>query len=453
MGLILTRATFFTASPDCFSLNVGGSRSQRLMARISSQLLAKESVHFKIISGKIKVLRRTNDVVEASSMTDTSLPNDASQANSVDSQTMPISRRSALKKSALLTTFGSGSLGAGLFAGTAAAAGACGEDNPDEPNTVDYVFEKGDDKIDYANCGDGILRGQKTVHSASTQYLGSAEDLAGEWTHFFQLGGHSEYYDGGFDCGTWDHAAGITEHKATIDNKDGTNDALDPANDHDVAGLPAAGSDSGLIGDLAQELAMTALTEAMAYYYGGWAGAAAGIAVGMLADSENNNTIKDSKLAYDWDYGSSYKKCGSHFVDFDLEGNESASLNVTDEAWGMYPNYTQIYKEIDFLDATETSDASLSTSTTTTDLTSRNSGSRRHVEVGDIIETTNGDPIEVTDVEVTASRTPGRSPSKVSSVNDLPQQVQHRIGDKNPVRYAEFPAEVRTISISGERLE
>ncbi len=221
--------------------------------------------------------------------------------------------------------------------------------------TTDYVWEKGDDKVETANCDDNILRGQKTVHAASTQYLGSAEDSAGEWTHFFQLGGHAEYYNGGFSCDSWSHDAGISEHKATIDNKDGSNDALDPANRHDVAGLPAAGSDSGTLSDLGQQLANTAITEAMGYYLGGWAGAAAGIALGMLGDSENNNTVKDSQLAYDWDYGTSYSKCGSHFVDFDLEGNESASLDVTDEAWGKYPNYTQIYKEIDFLDATEAS--------------------------------------------------------------------------------------------------
>lgn len=382
---------------------------------------------------------------------DPSKRDDESITNNVRLDTT--SRRSVLRKSALLSAAGVSGFGATSLVGTAAAAGACGDDDPDDPGTTDYVWEEGDDKVDIYNCGDNVLRGQKTVHAASVQYLGSAEDRAGEWSHFFQLGGHVEYYNGGFDCSTWDHDAGVSEHKATIDNKDGTNDALDPANDHDVAGLPAAGSDNGVLSDVGQELAMTAITEAMGYYWGGWAGAAAGIAIGILADSENNNTVKDSKLAYDWDYGTSYSKCGSHFVDFDVEGNESVSLDVTDEAWGKYPNYTQVYKEIDFLDATPVSEQTGTRSISSSDLVSRNDGSRRDVAPGDVIETTNGEPVRVTDVDVKTVESHGRTPQTISGASDLPRRLSHRFDDEEPVQYAEFPAQVRTISVSGKRIE
>lgn len=385
-------------------------------------------------------------------MTDTNSTERRTESDSTDARTYAVSRRSALRTSALLTSAGVGGLATGTLAGSAAAAGACGDDNPYDPGTVDYVWEKGDDKVESWYCDDNLFRGQKTIHAASTQYLGSAQDLAGEWNHFFQLGGHCEYYDGGWDC-DWSHAAGITGHKATIDNNDTWNDALDPANSHDVAGLPAAGGDNGLLGDLAEELAMTGISEAMAYYFGTWAGVAAGITLALLHDSQNDDTTTGDELMYDWDYGSSYKKCGSHFVDFDMEGTESVSMDVTDEAWGMYPNYTQVYKEIDFLDATETSTISGgTTSTSSSDLTTRNSGQRRDVAPGDVIETTNGEPVRVTDVSVQTSLTPGRAPREISGPDDLSRVLQYRLGDTEPVRYAEFPAQVRTMSIGGEML-
>lgn len=329
--------------------------------------------------------------------------------------------------------------GIGMSADTVSATSACGETGED-PGSVDSYWELGDDGEPQDGCDRAALRGQRLLHGASTEYLGSLEKTSEEWAHFFLISGHSEYFRGGYSCDSWEHSPGVRRHKVTIENeKNYPKDALKNANKYDVSGTPAAGSNNGELGDIEKKIASTALTTAISFMSNAALAAGASIALALLGRSESRFDETEPTFEYEWDYGSGSYKCGSHVVDTGIEGGKRPSITVIDESWGEYPLYHAVEMNVDLVNPKTGSVED-----------HPNPG----VSEGDTVESTSGEQIRVTETK-TESRQVGEYESTVVSSNDqLPRRLSRKLDSGEEVRrFVNFPARVQTTSVSGRLID
>lgn len=345
-----------------------------------------------------------------------------------------VSRRSVLQQTALVASIG-GVGGIGVTAGTAAAASKCGKDNADDPGTLEIVWSNENETVGRDGCSRSALRGKKVINGHSVQYRFSYQRPdTDEWEHIFMTGSHSVYQRSGYDCNSWERTDGVMGHRVTVDNIYGGY-LNNPVSGKEVGGNPPEGSDSGFISDAAEQVAMTAITEAIGAISAP-TGIAAGIALGLLGDSNGENETDTDRIMYDWDY-SNAKYCGSHFLEFRVKDYKNPALSVTDESWGRYPTYAKSVQNIDIGDpVTESSTSNLVDT----------------VSTGDIIKTSRGESVRVTGTE--EQTTQMNDKKRRLSTDSLPSQfVQSYDGDLSSTEFVAFPASVQTRSISGRRLE
>ena len=349
-----------------------------------------------------------------------------------------------LRQTALATTVG-GLGGVGVTAGTAAASDACGKDNASDPGQQNVVWNRGDGATSVENCDNGYARGQRLDHRYSAQYILSVDQSGGDekspeddpWVHFFSTAGHAEYYSSGYNCDTWERAAGLQRHRTTVERLTDSGFLTTPTNGYQVAGRPADGDDNGLIEDVAQQAAMTAMTEAVGYVVeSNPITAAAGVALGLLGGSNGDDQEGGDEIMYEWDYSPYYYKCGSHFLNFDLRRSRDVGLKLRDEAWGgKYPNYTSIIDYVSIADPV-TDNVQVET-----------------VSADDIIKTTRGERARVTDVNEQVRSTRNSEPQEVSS-DAVPAGILKKYDlDTSSNRFMRFPVQARTQSISGKLID
>lgn len=391
-----------------------------------------------------------------------------SLANSNQTSRNGITRRNALKKTALFTGSAVGAGTGTVLMGTAAAnVGSCGDSNPDNYNELGYVWKIGDHKsaVDQ-DCSNPSYTNHKIDHASSLLYRGSAnlsEDPTNpEWVHLFNTAGHVESfeqaYPNGACDGTWDHANGVNGHRVSVDNIRADTTAIDkPTSELQIGGFPEAGNgDSSVEFD---DFAFTALSAAMGYY-SSWAGVAAGVIGAFISSGESDSSAgQDPTLMFDWDYPSSDRpKCGSHYMQFEVEEGRKVAFSLTDEAWGLYPNYTKIYKIVSFTDP-ETSSSSSNvigykdSNASRSDNLSSNSTAqevlrRTAPQAGEIIRTSKGESVRVDDVRANMVQQPG-SPERKIQASNLPKLREESEDLSGQVYYRAFPATTMTISING----
>lgn len=365
---------------------------------------------------------------------------------SEDSELTTVSRRRMLQLSALL----GGAGGIGMTADTVTAASACGESGPD-PGTVDAYWDVGGGETIVNGCNRAALRRQKLSHASTVRYLGSYQKGSGdggEWTHFFSIAGHSEFFRGGYgtcdpeddtDADFWEPGPGVRRHKVTLKNRQRPRDALRTINANDIAGNPAAENDEGELSGNKKAVASAALTTAIGYAAGSFAGAGASIALALLSKSESRFDETEPTFQYGWDYGSGYYKCGSHFIDSGVVGGEDPSVTMIDESWGEYPLFHSVKVDI-----------SIHSSRTKTN----NNQPDRNITEGSIIESTDSEQIRVTKTSTNTREIGAYNSTSVSSRDDLPRQLAYRISeDEDVARFAQFPGRVQTTLISGRIVE
>jgi len=178
----------------------------------------------------------------------------------------------------------------------------------------------------------------------------------------------------------------------------------------------------------------------------------------MVPESQGDDNFDSyDEMMFDWDYANfNGPKCGSHTVDWAVQNSdqsdETVSMDVTDEAWGEYPNYTKIQKQINFTDATimsSQSDRSLSPSSELW----RQTGHPAPPEKGDVIETSRGEPARVTSVDIKASVSSSTAPKKTKKGKNLPNGLSAYYDDDEKVDVWSKTGLVREISISAKLLE
>lgn len=399
-------------------------------------------------------------------------PNDDSR----DSAQLPsFSRRCAIKKSAMMSGAAlTGGLGTTAIVGTAAASGGCTNENEPDYDEVTYYDEWGDDqKALDVDCTDVRSPNEKDVHGMSVLYRGTT-DAGGDLNHHFTVTGHTEHFEQeswGDQCNKpWTNTYGVAGHRVTIESHRNAT-WWDKPSGSSMAGHPTDSSGSG--GPFtAREAAFTALGTAAGYVGGTWVGVAASIILAMVPESHGNESFDAyDEMMFDWDYANANgPKCGSHTVDWVVQNDdlndESVSMDVTDEAWGEYPNYTQIQKQVDFANATKLNSVSTSSLNTTgstpvlsTDKTLSTSEFWResdHPEPpseGDIIETSRGERARVTDVNVQTTLSETGAQKRSVKGKNLPNGLSTHYDDEEQMDIWANTGLVREISLSAQRLD
>lgn len=368
------------------------------------------------------------------------MPSSDNKAEENSSKLSTLSRRDALKKSALLSTVAlSSGVGTTALIGTAAAADACGTGSTDHPSEADWVWDTGDSG-EPTDCGWGTH--YKLIHSAATTYYGSVKG-GGRWIHFFTTGAHAEGYEERrpADCNNWSTLRNLQSHRVSVHNRFNKETKITEPGYYGVGGHPPASGGSDI--DFGP-YAWTAIKFGMSWYYGPWAGLAAGIYDALSAESFNNGDIAPQDLRYDWDYGEGpySRPCGSHFLDFETksqtEQTDATSFDVVNEAWGGGTTYHKVVNEVDILDPT---------------ISSFNMSDRpKTSEVGDIIQTTKGERARADNVTSDDITTQGTSAKEVP-ISDLSNGLDTKTSATDRVTYKEFPFQVTTTSVSASILD
>ncbi|WP_148414604.1 hypothetical protein [Haloferax sp. KTX1] len=377
-----------------------------------------------------------------------------------DPKNVQFTRRDTLKKSALLSSaIVSGGFGTTALVGTAAAAGGCSDEDPQNIDEAEYVWEKGDYNIAKDQTCDNLAdTNLRDVHAMDLVYRGSCWDGA-VLHHYFGEAGHVEHYEQTYpdaDCdGTWDSAYGVAGHRITVNSNRSSTFWNKPAGGN-VGGFPEDSSGSGG-NPTERELAFTAISAALGYWGPTWVGVASSIVLAMIPESHGNSNFDSySKLMFDWDYSySNGPKCGSHFVNFTVESNsesnDTVSLDVQDEAWGEYPNYSQITKQVDFVNDTQicsnVSGLSADDERSDEQFWAEQSSHSEPPKVGTHIETSKGERAKVKNVSVNTTRMSCSSTPKIMEAGELPNGIADEFSDKQKVTYMEFPARVREIKV------
>lgn len=358
-----------------------------------------------------------------------------------------VNRRNLLKKSATLAA-GASVVGLGSVGTVSAAVSDCtGSGNYNYRNG--YVWSlPGQDSADNYNC-DNNPHYYKVEHASSMLYLGSCQQN-NRWIHDFITTAHAEHFTRTYCGDSWNHSAGIGQHRASFDANDSHSNFDVRANEWVKAhpDIDGQGSNPNQWMDWAYT-AMTIAVGAVSWKLGG-AMALADVYLDFV--DSNPSTFYD--LTYDWDVGQPNFSlpCASHFIWQDVQSNVGASDSVDfdyiDEAWGRYPNHTQISYNVQFDSHTDPPDgcdsSALSTSTCTND-----SLAALGPDVGDVIVNSKDESVEVVDVNHEVVRLSGTEPVEVDPQNLTPG-LRAKVDLDGPVQYREFPMRVTKTTIQGK---
>lgn len=374
-----------------------------------------------------------------------------------------VNRRNFIRTAALVSSTG---VGLGTV-GLAAAATSCKDDSASYTEQSDWWHSKQNaasaDNYDCQYLGPYY----KVEHSASILYYGSCY-WNDSWKHEFHESGHAEHFTRDYCNSDWAHSHGIREHSISFYNNSKSTTSMPISQNQMVKGAPPVGSY-----DNPTELmnyAYTALNAAVGYYSWplGTAMALAGVYVDNLPNDPDGS---DPDTYYDWDYGSrsNARKCGTHFVKQMVHGNgggqgDGFDFDCYDEAWGYYPNYTQIHFNFSYNDPICADNCSCPSSSSTVDTQSgqgdgstnacenRPPSAGAPVEPGDRIYNSRGQPVEVTSVDEIVSELPGTDPVEVRPEN-LPGTLAEEVDTDEKVLFRRFPMTTTERRISGKVVE
>jgi len=400
-------------------------------------------------------------------------PQDTDPQEQSDKQSS-LSRRGVLRKSAALSGAAlTGGLGSTALVGTVAASGSCTSESEENINEINYYDEWGDDNTATdIDCENVRRSNKKDVHGMSVVYRGTTRlnennpDVPTEYHHNFTETGHTEHFEQSSD-GTdltqcdepWEPALGTAGHRITVTSHQ--NDTYwDVPAGGSVAGHPP--DDSGLDIPLSlREASFTALTAAAGYVGGPWTGVASSIVLSMVPESHGDDSPGANEFMFDWDYDNYYgPKCGSHTVDWIVQSTstDEVSMDVKDEAWGKYPNYSRIEKQVDLVDPDFTDGASTmsqdnsDTPYYTSDRYWQQTDHPEPPSEGDTIETSRGKKAIVTDVSVQTTMSSG-TPEKTVQAASLPDGISASSYDEENITVHRKAAAVREITISAALLD
>lgn len=389
----------------------------------------------------------------------------ASNQSSSEDGGPSVDRRDFLRHTATLTTLTG--MGVGTV-GLAAAASSCKDDSASYTEKTDWEHRITDAaSADNYDC-DNLSPYYKVEHAASITYFGSCY-WNDSWKHEFHEAGHGEHFTRDYCDSDWAHTTGIKEHSISFYNNSTDTTSMPISQNEMVKAAPPV--DSYNNPDELMDYAYTALNAAVGYYSWplGTAMALAGVYVNNLPNDPDGS---DPDVYYDWDYGSvsNAELCGTHFVKQMVHGNgggqgDGFNFDCYDEVWGRYPNYTQIHFNFNY-DTPYCSDNCSCPSSSSTVGTQSNDGgggstnacenrppsSKQEVRPGDIIPTSRGQRVEVTEVNEVTSKLPGTEETKVQPEN-LPGTLGREVDTDEEVLFRRFPMTVTKRTISGKQLE
>lgn len=357
-----------------------------------------------------------------------------------------VDRRSVLKTSAIAAS-GAGLVGLG-GAGTVSAANGCTGDG-DYEWKGNYVWDDDDaTSADNYNC-DHLPNYYKVEHTTSLLYLGSCEQN-NRWIHDFIGTGHAEHFTREYCNDSWSRSRGIGRHRASFDgNYSWLN--FDARDDEWVKAHPDVDG-SGDEPSAWMDWAYTAMSIAVGYK--SWVAGSAMSLAAVYLDHIGGTPSTDYDITYDWDYGDPVyaDPCGSHFVwqdvQSDYDASDAVNFDYIDEAWGRYPNYTQVSYNVQFWNADPPENGCNSSTTAACP----DEATEPAPEAGETIESSNGESVEVVDVDREVARRPGTEATEVDP-DTLSPNLRRKVDTDDPVRYREFPMTVTKTTVRGKVLD
>lgn len=375
------------------------------------------------------------------------------EPESTGHESTSVTRRDVLKNSAIVAT--TGTLGIGMTGVVAASSNCTNEDR--------YLNERTGEcwnkPYDHSNteCG-GTNYDHKVNQAVNLQYWGTTSPSNEDrYFHRFETVGHSQSYSTSNGCDGWElnNTTGVLKQKATFYNDLTSNINNVMSTGSDVKANPAVGTNWV---DETEDLDVAYAAIASGIDKVAWpAGTAMSIAAALVTNDDaaqkNNSTVE-----YVWDYGDGdYQPCATngvyHVFRSQRGGDKHVKFTHYQEAWGdagVSDIYIGTVWEIDMQDpkvgGCGTSSSQISSQECTGIQTE--GGNETTPEVGDVIQTTEGDTVEVSNVNQGTSSLPGTAPKKLEA-SELGKQTAKRFGPDQIVEHQRLAANITRTTISG----